>query len=203
MARQADRSASTIRRLLDTAARLFAGHGYDDVSIDLIAAEAGVTKGGFYHHFPSKQALFERVLDEAQAQIADQLSQASAAAPAQPPAASLVNGAVGYLRLANGPDVRRVVLLDGPRVLGWARWREIDDRHFAGRVREALVHILGATADEALVDTATRVVLGAIMEAAIASGAAASPDDVVAQFGRTLEAMLAGLSQLRAQVTYS
>lgn len=198
MARQADRSASTIRRLLDTAARLFADHGYDDVSIDLVAAEAGVTKGAFYHHFPSKQALFERVLDEAQAAIAHQLSQASAAAPAPPPTVSLVNGAVGYLRLANAPDVRRIVLSDGPRVLGWARWREIDDRHFAGRVREALVHIIGEAADETLIDTATRVVLGAIMEAAIASGAATSPDEVVAQFGRTLGAMLAGLSQLRS-----
>jgi len=197
MAKQADRSASTIRRLLDTAARLFASHGYDDVSIDLIAVEAGVTKGGFYHHFPSKQALFERVLDEAQGAIADALSRAGAAAPVQPPATSLVNGAVGYLRLANAPDVRRVVLLDGPRVLGWARWREIDDRHFAGRVRGGLVQILGGAADETLIDTATRVVLGAIMEAAIASGSAAAPDEVVAQFGRTLEAMLAGLSQLR------
>ncbi len=195
MARQADRSAATTRRLLDTARMLFARDGYDRVSIDLIVAEAGLTKGAFYHHFASKQAVFERVLDEAQAGIAARQAEGPGPAPGTPATRSLSLGAVGYLRLANDPSVRRILLDDGPRVLGWERWREIDDVHFAGRVRGALTQIMGA--DAPLVDAATRVVLGAIMEAALASGRADDPDAVVARYGETIEQMLEGFAASR------
>ncbi len=52
------RSEETRSRLLDAAVRKFAEAGYDGSSVDDICAEAGVSKGAFYHHFPSKQALF-------------------------------------------------------------------------------------------------------------------------------------------------
>jgi AcrR family transcriptional regulator len=52
------RSEETRGRLLDAAVRKFAEAGYDGSSVDDICMEAGVSKGAFYHHFPSKQALF-------------------------------------------------------------------------------------------------------------------------------------------------
>jgi len=193
MARQADRSAATIRLILDTARELFATQGYESVSIDMIAAAADLTKGACYHHFASKKDLFERVIDEAQAAIASRL--ADSGRPAGPPSpASIAAGAVGYLRLANDPSIRTLLLVDGPSVMGWQRWREIDDRHFAGLVRSGVTYLLGpgASADQA--EAATRVIMGAIMEAALASGSAADPEPVVARYGRTIESLLAGLA---------
>lgn len=195
MARQADRSAATIRRILDTARDLFAARGYEAVSIDMIAAEAGLTKGACYHHFTSKRDLFERLVDEVQADIAGKLDAAATGRPpGSPTPASIAGGAAAYLRLANDPAVRSLLLVDGPAVMGWQRWRELDDRHFAGRVRAGLTYLMGPDASADEIEAATRVIMGAIMEAALASGGAADPAPVVERYGRTIESLLAGLT---------
>jgi AcrR family transcriptional regulator len=48
-------------RVLDAAVELFAQHGYDGTSVSQVINRAGVAKGGFYHHFPSKEALLYEV----------------------------------------------------------------------------------------------------------------------------------------------
>lgn len=52
------RAEETRSRILDAAVRKFSMGGYDAASVDDICAEAGVSKGAFYHHFPTKQAIF-------------------------------------------------------------------------------------------------------------------------------------------------
>jgi AcrR family transcriptional regulator len=70
-----------IRRaeLLDRASRLFVQHGYENVSLNDLIADAGVSKGAFYHWFPSKDALItavtERSVDEGIAAVEDALAQ--------------------------------------------------------------------------------------------------------------------------------
>jgi AcrR family transcriptional regulator len=57
------RSEETRANILDAAVRRFAMAGYDAASVDDICSEAGVSKGAFYHHFPTKQAVFLALLD--------------------------------------------------------------------------------------------------------------------------------------------
>lgn len=68
------RGQETRNRILDAALEAFALYGYDAASVSEICRRAGVTKGGFYHHFPSKQALFlemlKRWLEELDGQLA-------------------------------------------------------------------------------------------------------------------------------------
>jgi AcrR family transcriptional regulator len=59
-----NRSLQTRQRLLAAALIVFARDGYDHSSVNDICAEAGVSKGAFFHHFPTKQALFLELLDE-------------------------------------------------------------------------------------------------------------------------------------------
>jgi TetR/AcrR family transcriptional repressor of nem operon len=73
-----DHKAETKRRILTAAARLFRECGYDGVGVDAIMAEAGLTAGGFYAHFPSKRVLFDEAL--ATASEAGGMAQAQAAA---------------------------------------------------------------------------------------------------------------------------
>jgi AcrR family transcriptional regulator len=57
------RSEETRANILDAAVRQFALSGYEAASVDQICSDAGVSKGAFYHHFPSKQALFLALLE--------------------------------------------------------------------------------------------------------------------------------------------
>jgi len=58
------RSEETRTRILDAAIKHFAIHGYNATSVDEICTEAGVSKGAFYHHFPTKQAIFLALLED-------------------------------------------------------------------------------------------------------------------------------------------
>ena len=58
------RSEETHSRLLQSALACFAEQGYDATGVAEICLRAGVSKGAFYHHFPSKQAVFVALLDD-------------------------------------------------------------------------------------------------------------------------------------------
>jgi len=194
---QADRSAATTKAILQAARALFARHGYAEVSIDQIAQRAGYAKGAFYHHFSSKQELFEQVLDGIQAQLALLVARRAQRAPAAPLPRALARNILDYLEGAIHPNVRRILLIDGPMVLGWKRWREIDDKHFADVVRAGVVRLMSEEAGAAEIASATRLMLGAITEAALSSGMAEDPAQLAVQHCASFELLLAGLQGMR------
>ena len=197
MVQQADRSAATTKAILQAARALFARHGYAEVSIDQIARRAGYAKGAFYHHFSSKQELFEQVLDGIQAQLALLVARRAQRAPAAPLPRALARNILDYLEGAIHPNVRRILLIDGPMVLGWKRWREIDDKHFADVVRAGVVRLMSEEAGAAEIASATRLMLGAITEAALSSGMAEDPAQLAVQHCASFELLLAGLQGMR------
>jgi AcrR family transcriptional regulator len=136
VATQAERRAATTLALRRTALRLFARHGFDAVSVDTIATDAGVTRGAFYHHFDSKEALFEVVLDEVETVLSTAVRQA--AVVHTDPLAQLRSGVDRYLDLASDRRYSRIVLVDAPAVLGPVRHREVEEAHFLGLVRASL-----------------------------------------------------------------
>jgi AcrR family transcriptional regulator len=190
---QAERSAATTKAILTAARALFARHGYADVTIDQIAQKAGYAKGAFYHHFSSKSEVFEQVLDNVQAQLAILVAQRAKQAPAAPLPRALARNILDYLEGAIAPGVRRILLVDGPVVLGWRRWREIDDKHFADVVRAGVISLMSARADDAQIASATRLMLGAIMEAALSSGMAEDPAKLAREHCGSFELLLTGL----------
>jgi AcrR family transcriptional regulator len=125
MAKQAQRTEATTRAIEGAARKLFATRGFAATSIDDIAARAGVAKGAVYHHFASKEAIFARVLESLQAELA------SAEVPAASrritdPLDAIADAVLRWLVAASEPERKRILLVDGPAVLGWQRWREID-----------------------------------------------------------------------------
>jgi AcrR family transcriptional regulator len=193
MASQAARRAATVGTILAEARRLFTERGFEAASIDDIAEAAGVAKGAVYHHFASKEAVFQRVLEDMQAQIA------SAPAPNEAPAPSdlveqIAAATLRYLLAASEPAVRRVLLIDGPAVIGWRRWREIDDRFFGAGARLAVLGLLGPQASDAEVDAITHLMMGAVMEAALVCATANDPRQAAQELSSALGRMLGGLA---------
>jgi len=170
MARQAERREATRGAILAAAGRLFGEQGFAATSVDTIASEAGVAKGAVYHHFPTKEAIFEAVLEAVSADLAAEVLSAARAAPDV--LATLGRASQAYFAATARPATRRIVLEDGPAVLGWLRWREIDLKHFA----DAVPRVLTAAMDQGLIarqpiEPLSRVLQGAMTEAAMAAAA--------------------------------
>ena len=168
------RGEATRSQLIAVATRLFAAQGYEDTSIDAVLREAGVSRGSLYHHFASKEALFEAVLEAVEAKVGE--GALAATAGADGPVATLRAGCLEWIRVAGDPVVRRILLIDAPSVLGWERWRAMGERPL-GFIRA----VMQAVADEGklrpdLVEPLAHVVLAAIDEVALLVAQSADPD---------------------------
>jgi len=164
--RNVARGEATREQLVAIATRMFAERGYEDTSIEAVLREAGVSRGSLYHHFASKEALFEAVAEEVETSVGAQT--VAAASGSAGPVDALRAGFVAWIRLAGDPVVRRILLIDGPSVLGWERWRAMEEHHALGLVRAGLQII----ADEGkvrpeLVSTLAHVLLASANEVAL------------------------------------
>jgi AcrR family transcriptional regulator len=108
------------RQLLERGAELFTSHPYDELSMNKIASEVGISKALLYHYFPSKQAFFEATLSA----WAEELRERTEPDPALPPAeqlkasldaflAMVEENAVAYRNLmesaAGAPEIRDLI----------------------------------------------------------------------------------------------
>ena len=130
-----ERSEATRAALVAAARPLFAARGYAGVGTEEIVRAAGVTRGALYHQFADKRGLFAAVFEQVEADVTERTARAAVASGASDPLAVLRIGALGWLEACSEPEVQRIVLLDGPAVLGWAAWREIGMRYALGPSR--------------------------------------------------------------------
>ncbi|OUC80845.1 TetR/AcrR family transcriptional regulator [Gordonia lacunae] len=156
-------AAETARAVLAAATRQFAERGFAAVSLDDVAEAAGVTRGAVYHHFRSKAALFAAVAAACHEEVANAVVAAAEAAGPEP-ARQLSAGSHAFVdAITNGPAVR-ILLIDGPAVVGWEEWRRLDEAGSAAHLREALETV---GVDEEQVDVLTVLLSGAMNEAAL------------------------------------
>ncbi|WP_291194948.1 TetR family transcriptional regulator [Hyphomonas sp.] len=125
--RTSAQAAETRETILRVAGELFAERGYQATSIADIASAAGATKGAVFHHFKSKDELFVEIWRQLQLDMdADARTAALAALDPADPFKAFLAGCRIYLDWASRPEYQRIVLLDGPSVLGLARWHEME-----------------------------------------------------------------------------
>ncbi len=120
-------SEATRAALLETATEMFAARGFVRTSLDDIAVATQVTRGAVYHHFESKQAVFEAVLDALEQRMAEQVATAAMAQPDAWQAA--MAGLDTFLDLCCEPTYGRLCWLEGPLALGWARWMDYEKKY--------------------------------------------------------------------------
>src|SRR6267154_466842 len=141
MATQAERRAATRAAILNAGRLLFGERGFAATTMDDIAEQARVAKGAVYHHFATKEAVFE----------------------------AMVAGTQHYFAACAKGPTGQIILRDGPAVLGWERWREIDAQHFGGKIPRALAAAMDAgLIARQPIEPLARLLLGAVTEAAVA-----------------------------------
>jgi AcrR family transcriptional regulator len=194
--RNAKRGRSTRAHLVATSTELFAERGFENTSVELVLEHAGVSKGSLYHHFANKEALFEAVLEGVETEVAAALLKAGSRAT--DPVEALRVACKAWLRMARDPVVRQVVLLDAPAVMGWDKWREIDDRHAFGILKAAVAETPACKEEGLSADVLAHIVLASIIEMAMLIARSETPKKALATADDALERLLSRLLEQQA-----
>ncbi|MEM1139439.1 MAG: helix-turn-helix domain-containing protein [Pseudomonadota bacterium] len=197
MPTQHERREKTRAAALAAARRLFGDRGFQAVSMDELAREAAIAKGGLYHHFPTKEDLFEAVLRETSATIATTIAERVSLEGAAVDA--VLEGIRIFMDACGERPVRTILIIDGPSVIGHARWREIDAENFGGLARLGFEQAIaaGEIAPQPI-DALVTLVLGAVTDAVLHAGEAADYNAATKASLSVLEAMLRGLAPRHA-----
>jgi AcrR family transcriptional regulator len=190
--KSAQREATTAA-LLAAARALFAERGYASVGTEEIVQRAGVSRGALYHHFRGgKEDLFQAVLVQISVETTRRVI--AAASATDDPWEALVIGADAFLDACATQEVQRIMLVDGPAVLGWDVWRAADSDYALGLLEQAVQRAIDAGR---LTDQPARalahVLIGALDEAAMVVARADDPHAARAEMGKTVRRLLEGL----------
>ncbi|WP_224121807.1 TetR/AcrR family transcriptional regulator [Nocardioides mangrovi] len=172
-------SASTKRALVDVAEQLFTDNGYAATSLDTIVAGARVTKGALYHHFSGKQALFEAVFERVEGDASRAIQKALKGK--KDPWEKAIAGLRAFLEVVQEARYRRIVIQEGPSVLGYERYREQEERSTFANVLDIVSSVLEAgewDLDKDLQQTFARIFFGAMSSAG--ESVSSAPDPVQA-----------------------
>lgn len=195
--RRAEHVADTRDALLDAARALFAERGYTAVGTAEIVTRARVTRGALYHHFRDKADLFRTVMRTVAAELAERLIEEQTARAGDPAADvwdQLRNGIQTYLSACLNGDFQRIVLVDGPAVLGHAAWDALVEEHGLGLLRDWLRQAVDEGRIDAVpVDPLARLLAALIAEASLYIARSTNPATTREETGRTLDRVLLGL----------
>jgi AcrR family transcriptional regulator len=134
----ATRTERTRAALILAARELFAAKGFAETGTPEIVKAAGVTRGALYHHFEDKTALFRTVI-EAEAEAVAKAIEAKTTEPASARDA-LIDGANAFFDAMAVPGRARLLLVDGPAVLGHEEMNRIDRSAGGAELIEGLAY---------------------------------------------------------------
>jgi AcrR family transcriptional regulator len=190
MATQSARREKTRNAIIKAARRIFGERGFAATTMDGIAAAARVAKGAVYHHFETKEELFGAVFDEVSRDLVAEIDRI--ARTEKDALSAMAAGTEAYFAACANGATGQIILRDGPAVLGWERWREIDARHFGGKFPRGLAAAIesGLIARQP-VEPLARLLLGAVTEAAVAcsTGSDVAGSEYARAFRHLLDAL--------------
>lgn len=169
----------TRAKLIQAARKSFARHGYANASMDELTAEAGLTRGALYHNFGDKKGLLQAVVDQIDTEMADQAHARSA--KEKDAWKRLLAEAIAYIEMALEPEIQRIMLRDGPAVLGDpSQWPS--QNVCLGRTMQGLDELVAAGVIKQVDTEATaRLLNGAALNAAMWIASADNPKAVFAK----------------------
>ncbi|MDT5208125.1 MAG: hypothetical protein QOF67_540 [Mycobacterium sp.] len=193
---RAEQVAQTQAALVAAGRRLFGENGFRATSVEDLAREARVTTGALYHHFPTKTAVFEAVFIQAHTDL--MTASAKAAHGASDGIEELALGFEAFLDGVLQPDMQRILIVDGPAVLGLARYTELDEQY----AHAVIVHSLTAATEAGTIkvedpETATRLLLGALTRGAMLIANSPDPVETRHAVAKSMRALLSSFTPSR------
>lgn len=192
--RRNDHAADTRSALVAAARSLFATRGFANTGTEEIVAAARVTRGALYHHFRDKADLFAVVMEQVAQDVATQLIDTGTDVDGSP-LGEIRAGFAAFLELCVGSDFQRIVLVDGPSVLGEEAWERLVETHGLSLLTAWLSRAVTAGEIDPLPEaTLARLLMALLTEASLAIGRADQPAVVLRQMAATLDRLLVGLA---------
>jgi AcrR family transcriptional regulator len=178
-------------KLVRAARKAFAAKGYAAASMDDLSAEAGLTRGALYHNFGDKKGLLQAVIDQIDAEMLERMR--AARERAATPWLGLLAEAVAYIEMALEPEIQRIMLLDGPAVLGDpSQWpNQTACLRATTETIQALIE--DGTVRPVDAEAAARLLTGAALNAALWIAAADDPHAVFTNAVEAFRHLAAGL----------
>lgn len=191
---QAQRSETTTQQLVAAARDLFARKGFAGTSIEDIVQAAGVTRGAMYHHFQSKEELFEEVFNQQEQVLGKRVQQA--AMKKRGAWDQLKAGCDEFLRACTEPAVQQISLIDAPAVLGSRRVEEIQRSHSLKMLTHTIEKAMeqGALRKRPALPLA-QLINGALCQAAMVTARSEEDPATSKQMRRELRHMLDALEE--------
>ena len=183
-------------KLLSAARELIGRQGYAATGTEQIVREAGITRGALYYQFVDKRDLFRAVCESVMAEMAQRIyDQTMRDAVAEEHELSV--GCALLLDFDSEPQIRLVLLIDGPAVLGFGEWRALQEPVSLGLLTHALEHLveagrIGANQVAPLAD----MLFGALSQAGVAIGAADDPAAAREAYRSSIDGLLEGIGAL-------
>ncbi|QEN16333.1 TetR/AcrR family transcriptional regulator [Mycolicibacterium sp. ELW1] len=191
---QAQRSAATQDALRAAARELWGERGYADVGTPEIAQRAGVTRGAMYHQYADKSALFLDVVEAVEADVMNRLAAAVLAQEPPTPAATLHAAVDAWLDISSEREIRQLILLDAPNVLGWNGFRDIAERYSLGMTEQLLQAAMDSgELASAPVRPLAHILIGALDAAALTIAHADDPQRTGTEVRSALHGIVNGM----------
>jgi len=189
-----ERAASTHAKLVAAARELFAERGYHGTGTPEVVALAGVTRGALYHHFRDKEALFEAVFRQLERELRE-LSAEPVLHLADDRFRQLQEGTRSFLRIvAARADIQQILLIDGPAVFGWLRWRELGADFTLGDLSLAFSDLMQAgTIRRQPILPLAHLILAALNEASLMIAHSTDAEATRVEVDEALQSLIAGL----------
>ena len=191
---QEERSAATRDALIAAARKLWGLRGYAEVGTPEIATAAGVTRGAMYHQFADKAALFREVVEAVEQDVMARMGTLVAESGATTPADAIRAAVDAWLDVSGDPEVRQLMLLDAPSVLGWAGFRDVAQRYSLGMTEQLLTEAIRAgQLPKQPVRPLAHVLIGALDEAAMLIATAEDPKRTRRETRQVLHRLIDGM----------
>lgn len=183
-------------KLIASARKAFAEKGYANSSMDDLTADAGLTRGALYHNFGDKRGLLAAVVDQLDGEMAARAREIGAKSAGDGEGdiwqALLAEGAA-YIEMALDPEIQRIVLLDGPAVLGDpSQWPS--QNNCLAETRKGVRSLVESGIMKPVdIEAASRLLNGAALNAALWVAASDNPAEVLPKAIEAFSLMACGL----------
>jgi len=181
----------TRARLIQAARAAFAEKGYAAASMDELTATAGLTRGALYHNFGDKKGLLRAVIEQLDAEMVAKARIARHRAAT--PWLGFLEEGVAYIELALEPEIQRIMLLDGPAVLGDPSQWPGQNACLCTTTETIKALIEGGTVQLVDAEAAARLINGAALNAALWVAAADDPSTVLPRAVEAFRCLASGL----------